>query len=234
MSVENNDLRVSLASLDRWRKLKRVPGFASIHIGRELLYQNMLYQALGSLKVPAPPMYPVGGAANFSLLYLILRIVTELRVGRVLEIGSGQSSMLLDAVQSVFPFDCVSVEQDAGWAETVSARVKHPVLLCPVEAQSGAPARFTNRGALGDTKFDFVIVDGPVGSPRQSRWAALEILRDHLAPEYVVLFDDAERTGEQDTIREFMKTHRGGCSHLNAGKSQFLAFTPAFASAGYF
>src|SRR3954454_17352761 len=40
--------------------------------------------------------YPVGHAANHSLLYLVMRCVQELRLAEILELGAGQPTILLD------------------------------------------------------------------------------------------------------------------------------------------
>src|SRR3954453_11389151 len=78
--------------------------------------------------------YPVGGAANHGLLYLLLRAIRELDVACVLEFGAGQTTLLLHAVRtSLRPeLDVTTVEHDAGWAGHVQNRVSHTVLHAPL------------------------------------------------------------------------------------------------------
>jgi hypothetical protein len=52
------------------------------------------------------------------------------------------------------------------------------------------------------SKFECFLIDGPAGSFRRSRFGALEVIRDRMEEEFIVIFDDAQRIGEVDTIRE--------------------------------
>src|SRR3546814_16016062 len=68
------------------------------------------------------------------------------------------------------------------------------------------------RSTRTDTLFPYTTLfrsDGPQGSARNSRWGALEILERSLADEFIVIFDDAERRGEQEPAMEFQRM-RGG------------------------
>lgn len=46
------------------------------------------------------PLFPVGGAAGALLMYRVLRGLRELPVSSVLELGAGQTTLLLDLVQT--------------------------------------------------------------------------------------------------------------------------------------
>ena len=86
-------------------------------------------------------------------------------------------------------------------------------------------------------KFDAVIVDGPKQTKRNSRWAALEILDHYLADEFLVLFDDAGRPGDQDLMREFARTCKRqdlDTRFVQASRTQCLIFTPVFRAAKFF
>ena len=50
--------------------------------------------------------------------------------------------------------------------------------------------------------FDLIIIDGPLGSPRFSRAQLLNFL-DYIDPNnFIILMDDYNRIGEQDTIQK--------------------------------
>ena len=53
-------------------------------------------------------------------------------------------------------------------------------------------------------KFDLIIVDGPVGGGKNlPRSNILELIQnDNLANDFVIVFDDSERNGEQNTIKQ--------------------------------
>lgn len=54
-------------------------------------------------------------------------------------------------------------------------------------------------------KFDFVSIDGPFGNKKYSRPQMLELLyQDRLKEDFVIMVDDVQRKGEQNTIRLFL------------------------------
>lgn len=216
---------------------------------QEAVYQHLFLRDLAAAGLP-DRYYPVGNAANYGLLYLIVRVVLELPVTRVLELGCGQSSLLLDDLAQVAKdrqpsreLQITSVEQDASWAATTGSRVRHPVRhapLAPTQAL-GRPIRFYEPDALaGLGKFDFVIVDGPTAfgpSETYNRTGALELLRRHLDGQFVVVFDDAERQGETEAADAFEASGQGSpifTNRVRAAKQQRVACTEEFRAAAYF
>jgi predicted O-methyltransferase YrrM len=202
---------------------------------REGLFQGMLYQAADALNIRLPPLYPVRYAANFSLLYAILRAATELNVHSILELGAGQSTLTLDAVRKARPdLRLYTMEADAEWAATISRRVAHTVALHHLERRTISGVVEPGYAHLPQGPFDMVIVDGPWGSRRRSRWASLAVLQQVLTDDFVVIFDDAERAGEQETIRQFLKERPSARYSLIRGlKSQCVVYSPRFFSARF-
>jgi len=169
-------------------------------------------------------------AANYGLLYILFRLAEEFPGLAGLELGAGQSSLLLDALARAGRLASITtLEHDADWAARIGGRIAHDVLVAPLQ-----PARLHGVDtqvydvALG-RRFDLVVVDGPVGAPHHSRWGALAVLDRHLADEFVVVFDDAERPGERQTIERFL-TLRQETGHVfvHAMKSQCVVFTPKY------
>lgn len=196
---------------------------------REAKYATMFNEAFRSKTGEAPAFYPTAGAANYSLLYTLMRCLTELPVSKTLELGMGQSTILLDALG----VDAVSVDHEKPWVERMAERVKHPCVYAPlVERQVHGYA--VPCYDFVASQFDMVLVDGPQGTPRRSRWCSLDILDKCLGDEFIVIFDDAARKGEQDTVREFM-TRRNAELHLIQGSdAQIIAYSPKFAVVKYF
>jgi 16S rRNA G966 N2-methylase RsmD len=196
----------------------------------ELLYQIMFYEAARALELKLPPLYPVRGAANYSLLYVLLRALSTRQV-RVLEIGAGQSSLLINALGR----DAVTVEPDAQWASWIGERVAHPVVHAPMAVKTIHGRQEPGFDVTLRGRFDVVLVDSPHGARRRSRWSALELLDRHLADEFLVIFDDAQRTGEMDTASEFIRTHPG-CRHrfIHGRDAQCLIFSEGFAEAAFY
>lgn len=212
----------------RWKnRAKRFLGH--LH-GQEILYAHMFDRMLEARGLECGPFFPIGGAANYSLLYLIGRICLELPVRNVLELGVGQSTILLDVIGMAGQ----SVEHDAGWAETIRRKAPNREVLTTelvTREIKGCPAQIYN---FDVRTAELVIVDGPQGSPRYSRLGALDILDDCLADEYMVIFDDAERKGEQDTILSFARS-RNARTHIISGlSSQCVVYTDKFAAVGWY
>jgi predicted O-methyltransferase YrrM len=207
---------------------------------QELFYQNMFHHAAAASGLTLPALFPVQSAANYSLLYTILRAVTDLPVRSVLEIGAGQSTLVLDALAQRNPELAVTtVETDPSWAQRIGSRVSHAVQSIPLARKSlygRETLAYTDLSVLGDRRYDLIVVDGPMGTKRHSRWAALEVLERCLGEQFLVIFDDAGRRGESDTICEFMRrsSARVGCRTIRAAKTQFLVFSPQFGAAEYF
>jgi len=208
--------------------------------GRELFYRNLLWDGAQSASVKLPVLFPVGNAANYSLLALIFRACHELPVERVLELGAGQSTLLLDAISKgrAEALAVTTVENDAAWAERIGKKVKHEVLLHNLEPREVMGRRelcYSKPEAL-PTGVNLLIVDGPRGIPRFSRWSAMEIASRCLAKDFLIIFDDAERVGEQDTIRSLVRSQfpDAGIHTILATKSQVLVYTKGFSAAAFF
>lgn len=210
--------------------------------GREIVYQQLVQRDLERLDIRAP-LYPVRGAANYGLLYLLLRLVQELPQLRILELGAGQSTILLDRLVAVHPLQCTTLESDSAWFSRISDQVKSArVLNAPLEQRvvNGRACSAYDPAALDHhAQFNVLVVDGPRKNRRRSRWGSLELIEDRLEDEFLVVFDDAERRGEQQTIAAALKLlERKQCnyatSQIRAANTQFLIATGRFRTALYF
>lgn len=202
---------------------------------KELLYRNMLVDGFHAKGLHYPALYPVNSAANYSLLYSIFRCITECGCTSVLELGAGQSSIMIDAVNVNNQLKVLSVETNAFWASKIQSQVKHEVVCIPLKKDAARESYSDLSKIESAGKFDLVIVDGPVGTSRNSRSSALDILNRVLGEEFIVIFDDAERRGEQDTALEFLSGRSGLHLHqVGSNKSQFIIATDKFVSAKYF
>ncbi|MFC6494900.1 hypothetical protein [Ancylobacter dichloromethanicus] len=186
-------------------KLKfKIANLTGAKIQREIYYQNIVHHInFHSFKyIP----FAVSAAANYSLLYVIYRVVREGRPDRIAELGAGQSSLFLDSLRDVETFSALTVEHDPAWNGFVSARVRHETRCHELEDISfrGQIAKGYPSAALDSFDADVLIVDGPIGTARYSRWGAGPIIERMVGREFVVIFDDAERSGEQETISEVL------------------------------
>jgi predicted O-methyltransferase YrrM len=202
----------------------------------ELFYQQLFDAAVARSGLAVPPLYPVGNAANAGLLYVIFRLLEEFRGLDVLELGAGQSTLLLDALARAGRLgSLLTLEHDPAWAARLGAKVAHEVRHAPLRSATVEGFAADQYDADLHRRFDLVLVDGPVGTARRSRWGALGLLQAHLADEFVVVFDDAERPGERETIARFLELRpAAGHVFVHAMKSQALVFTEKYRAVAAF
>ena len=90
--------------------------------GRELIYQGLVHRDLDRLGITTR-FYPLRSAASYSYLYLLLRLVQDHDQLRILELGAGQSSLLLDQLSQHFALQLTSLEHDEGWADRITRQM---------------------------------------------------------------------------------------------------------------
>lgn len=187
------------------QQVRRITGQVDVFAAEpalEVVYRDLFLRELARL-CEEDRFFPTGGAANYSLLYLILRIGSELRPMSVLDIGAGQTSLLWDMLRRRgFVGDVLTLENDADWAARIGAQVSHKILVTPLRATAiGGRTTMTYDWAAAKVGrcFDVIVCDGPRGTPRHSRGGILAML-DGLPTDFALVLDDAERAGEQDTV----------------------------------
>lgn len=220
--------------------LGRAVQYPSAMYSQELLYERLFSNALNRLHLQNL-YYPTGGASTFSLMYLLLRAVTELPVRRVVELGCGQTTLLLDAVRQLRQFEIITLEHDREWAQLIQKQVKHDVTCVDLVERSvqGRKTQVYDSDAGLDASPDLLLVDGPQGSRRRSRWAALQWIERGLGEDFIIVFDDAERRGEIDTIEKTLSLLRTQDRNFRTRfyysiKWQFVIAAGRFLPATYF
>jgi len=170
---------------------------------REAVYAHLLDQALAAAKLDVR-LFPAKRAGNHSLLYLVCRIVDTFAPGAVLELGAGETTKLLAGFQRASRTALVTLESDPDWARRVARVAGAEVTRSPLVERvvRGHATRGYDPGAIEGRRFEMVVVDGPAGERRRSRWGVLDVLDRNLAEEFVVVFDDVHRLGEIDTVLE--------------------------------
>lgn len=206
---------------------------------REIIFQNMFLDAARLNKIETP-IYGTKVAANYSLLYALQRIICELTPATILDVGAGQSTLLINALAKTCNFHAVTLENDEKWRGIIAKQVSHEVKLASLEEKTirGHTTRTYDLDKLKDDKFQLVLIDGPSGTKRKARWGSLEIFERHLADQFVIIFDDVNRYGEMETVLEaiayFNESRIDIGVGFNAGiKSQAVLATRDFIGAIY-
>ena len=228
-----DSLKLRLAGFLRWHVTNPIVGTQ-----RELTFQNIFdnqCRAHGLVN----DFYPVGAAANYGLMYLLFRVFDELEIKRVVEFGSGQTTLLIDRIKKDATSH-VCYEHDPQWHALLAARL----LRCDYRLRALEEATFGARRAYWYSgvelqNFDLLLVDGPIGVDRFSRFGCVDIIRSQTAADFLIVFDDCQRKGEQDTVayvvdmlRDAGRTFR--VNQLIASRTQTVIAGGRFVGATYY
>ena len=186
---------------------RRLVGFLTRHIVRpvedlasEQIFQQIFNQQCLNRQIPND-FYPVGGAASYSLMYLLFRLLTENKIDSIVEFGSGQSTVLIDRLRSDAARH-VCYEDDPAWHAAVSKKVSRcDYRLCPLEQRVIDGVTCRAYSGVTPIEFDLALVDGPRGVDQYSRFGCIDMIRSNPREDFVIVFDDCNRPGEVQTIQ---------------------------------
>lgn len=147
-------------------------------------------------------------SANYSMLYVMTRILSEFRIASVLELGLGESSKMInswvDRQQEHTRHDIV--ENNEEWISFFEWKIsqKSTIIHCQLSTTQidQLSVRIYDQLMTSiQTSYDFYIIDGPRGQNRFSRYDICFIAENfNERDEFIILFDDTQRKGEQETI----------------------------------
>jgi predicted O-methyltransferase YrrM len=171
-------------------------------------------------RFPQCTLPTTGWSMRFANLHAILRLLDEHRPKRIVEFGSGLSTIMIASwLAEQGEGELVSVDHDENWAHGTRrevarhglsdvARVVHVALGPHTDQQIGQEVAWyadLSRHLPSGT-IDFVVVDGPPANAsvsRMSRFPALPVLHERLAPEAVLVLDDARRPAESAIVKKW-------------------------------
>lgn len=212
------------------------PRIEALHA--EQIFQGLFDQQCRRLGHPND-YYPVGAAAGYSLMYLTTRMLTELPIHRIVEMGSGQTTLLIDRIRSGNSTH-VAFEDNATWAQLLEPRLTRcDYRLRALTAKQFDGVDFRGYSDLNVEPFDFLLVDGPNGTDSHSRYDCLSLIDANPESEFIVVIDDASRKGERETVAAIQRLLTGKrfdfkLNHLQRRTTQAVFTTPRFRAASYF
>lgn len=189
---------------------------AAEQLSRQLQFTAQLQDEL-ALPHPLPPMR--GWAASPDYLLHLVRYCRTARPQRIVECGSGISTIVLArCCQQQGAGHVTSLDQDARFAaQTREELVRFglsdwaTVIDAPMQTHTleGEEWQWYAKDAVPSGPFDLVNVDGPVsvfaGKPL-ARYPAGPLLIAKLDPAGAAFLDDSDRPGEQDVVRRWLAT----------------------------
>lgn len=192
----------------------------SRNVNNEILWANIFHDTIkGSKWLKNQPFSPGRAAIGYPTLYALYRILDEFQPQSILEIGLGQSTKMIGSYvkwKTEKDGRChhYVVEHDKSWIDFFKSNFE----LSPnteifqmdlIKVQLEEPN--TNKTevnmyqnfseVLQNQKFDLIFIDGPFGSPIYSRVDVIDLLPECLNESFILMLDDAERVGEQNTLK---------------------------------
>ena len=182
---------------------------------RELNFADLLHDTIiNSTWLKDKSFSLHGWAANYSFIYMLYRILDNAKPKHILEMGMGQTSK----VTSQYVANCNPqasldiIENDADWINTYQPQLVESEQIkihqCGLEFFKDGNCecrKYQNlQEIISNQKYDLIIVDGPFGGGQTfPRSNILDLIKNHnLAEDFIIIFDDAERVGEQNTIEQ--------------------------------
>lgn len=162
------------------------------------------------------PMPPTGGfALDASALLHLLHLIRSKRPRRILELGSGTSTIWIAHLCRELGIELVSLDHLEGYAERTREGLRRHGLedvadlrVAPLESLElgGETFQWYSSQALADLdEIDFLIIDGPpqATGPR-ARFPAVPVLWEKLSDHATVVLDDTHRAGEVEILESWL------------------------------
>lgn len=181
----------------------------------EILWAHIFNNTIqGSTWLTESSFSPGRWAMGYPELYVLYRVLDEIKPKSILELGLGQSTkMITQYVKEDCAVQHYVVEHDESWIDfyknnnpvPVNTQIIHLEREYVPYKEDGQVRVFAGfKEAFSDKKFDFIVIDAPLGSDMKhySRIDVLTLIPQSLKERFVIILDDAERSGEMNTIKE--------------------------------
>ena len=152
-------------------------------------------------------------AVGYQYLYCLYRVLNEFKPKSILELGLGQSTRMIGqyaaANDDVAHIVC---EHDFEWIEffksdfslSDNSEIIQFQLTTGHYKDDEAVIMYKDfKKTLKNKQFDFISIDGPFGylAKKYSRVDVLKLLPGCLSNEFIIMIDDFDRPGEQETVK---------------------------------
>ena len=193
----------------------------------------------------------VNSAANYSFMYSLYRILNDAQPKNILELGLGQTTKLTSQYAKYFDDAKLTVlESDEDWIENFSKNLEISdnirIVNLDVETfeyNNTINLRFKDIDKIVESeKYDLIIIDAPRGFMEKdgknelldySRANIWQLIPSNLSDDYIIIMDDYERKGEQNTMdhaKELLKENNKEIFSYTAKglKTQHAIFTEKY------
>ncbi len=172
-------------------------------------------------------------AVDYSFLFVLYKILNYTQPSEIIEFGLGQSSKMIHQYSTYFKKNAVTIEHDENWVEFFNKEKQgdYNVHIHMLDAIITDYKGHQTRSYAGideycsGKKYDFLVVDGPLGSDHYSRSQLISLARNNLSESFCIILDDTQREGEIDTLNEvlayFDEQHIGYCAKTYSSLKSF-------------
>lgn len=157
-------------------------------------------------------------AGNYSFFYVLNRILNDFKPKAILELGLGESTKFILAYLDNYLIDSkhLVIEQDENWKnifkESFTLSNRSEIVVCALEkaiVKGFETNAYHNFEQAVKGKFDLYLIDGPFGSSHYSRYDIMKLANNFdLNDDFVILMDDYNRKGEQETVEDLLHIFR--------------------------
>lgn len=181
-----------------------------------------------------PGISPGRWAVGYNYLYVMTRILNEKEPKNVLDLGLGISSTLISQYfkgRNIVDGNHDVIEQSEEWAKfySIKNRISSATTIHAVECIEKEYKGYRYYAykdisqIISGKKYDVISIDGPTGSDKYSRRDIIEFLPDILSQSFVIIIDDASRTGEKRTITDIKNILRKNNIEFCEGSYQSMS-----------
>ncbi|WP_417237075.1 MULTISPECIES: hypothetical protein [Flavobacteriaceae] len=151
-------------------------------------------------------------AGNYAFFYVLHRVLLDYKPEKIVEFGLGESSKFISAYLNNMLLNSshTIIEQNESWKHAFESKFelskKSEIKigdLIEKHIKGFKTTQYNNIEQLIPLKPDLYVVDGPIGSPRYSRYDIVNLACDfEPSDEFIIIFDDCNREGEVDTLKD--------------------------------
>lgn len=178
------------------------------------LYWGQIFNStiVGSSWYKNQGISPGRWAVGYSFLYVLYRTLNDVQPRSILELGLGQSTKLTTQYVEANQVNHIVVEHDPTWKKFFEQGCsylseKTKIFVSPLKEIKSMGDRYFEyrdfKNIVTGRKYDLLLIDGPWGGDgRLSRRDILPLMPQMLAKDFVLIFDDCGRQGEQKTVAD--------------------------------
>ena len=178
----------------------------------EFKYQRKFRKLMKEMNWVDIKIKPRGYAANHSLLFYLLKILKDKKPRCILELGSGQTTKIFNKyLTENKDAKAIVLEENHDWFQFMKKNIhshRLDYIYAPLKSDSLENINYKwysydfNDILQQKGKFDLIVIDGPKGTIRYSRFGLAKYITQIIDPSnFILIFDDSSRIGEEDTIK---------------------------------